>query len=168
LAVVLIIGTVVGYRRGLLRQVLELAGLIVSFILALILASVLAEYVEDRTSIPYSPALVVSFVAIFFGGTIGFHFLAIAVQKIIRMTLLGWVDRMTGAMLGLVTAMLVGSLLISLTLELPVSTNVRNGFDKSSVSNFLKPVAPRIFDFIIKHGGQRIHYNTIFKKSDST
>jgi membrane protein required for colicin V production len=168
LVVILVIGAVAGYRRGFLRQVLELAGLIVSFILALLFAGVLAQYVEDRTSIPYSPALVVSFVAVFIAGIVGFHFLALAVQKLIRMTLLGWIDRLTGAMLGLITAMLIASLLISLTLELPVSSSIRKDFDRSSVSNFLKPVAPRIFNFIISHGGKRIHYETIFKQSDST
>jgi membrane protein required for colicin V production len=168
LLIILVVGTVVGYRRGLLRQILELAGLVVSFILALLFASFLAGYVEDRTPLPYSPALVISFVAIFIAGIVGFHFLALAVQKLIRMTLLGWVDRVTGAVLGLITAMLVGSLLISLTLELPVSTQIRNDFDRSSVSNFLRPVAPRIFNFITSYGGERIHYESIFKKSDST
>lgn len=168
LALILVIGTIAGYRRGFLRQVLELAGLVVSFILALLLAGVVAAWLEDRTSIPYSPALVVSFAAVFIAGTVAFHFLALAVQKLVRMTLLGWVDRFTGAMLGLLTAMLIASLLISLTLELPVSSDIRRDFDRSSVSNFLKPVAPRIFNFIIAHGGKRIHYGAYFKNNNST
>jgi membrane protein required for colicin V production len=167
LAVILVVGTVVGFQKGLIRQVLELAGIIASFILALLLAGVLSDFLERHTPIPYSPALVISFVVIFIGGTIGFRYLALIVQKVIRMSLLGWVDRFTGAALGLITAMIISSLLISLTLQLPVSRDVRRGLYTSSLSSFLKPVAPRIFNFIIAHGSKRIEYDSIFKESDA-
>ncbi len=164
----LVIGTVVGYRKGLMRQVLELAGIIVSFILSLLLAGTLASFLSDRTPIPYSPALVISFIAIFIAGCIGFHYVAMMIQKIIHMTILGWVDRFGGAALGLVTAMVISSLLIAITLELPISRRLRNDFDRSSVSNFLKPVAPRIFNLIFAHGNQRINYHVFFKENKST
>ena len=167
LAVILVVGAIVGYQKGLIRQVLELAGIIASFILALLMAGALAVFLENNTPIPYSPALVIAFIVIFIGGTIGFHFLALMIQKIIRMSLLGWVDRFSGVALGLVTAMVISSLLISLVLELPVSSDVRRGVHNSSLSNFLKPVAPRIFNFIIAHGPKRIHYDNIFKENNT-
>ncbi len=165
LAVIMVVGTIVGYQKGLVRQVLELAGIIASFILALLLAGALAVFLEERTSVPYSPALVIAFIVIFFGGTIGFHFLALMIQKIIRMSLLSWVDRFSGAALGLLTAMVLSSLLISLVLELPVSRDIRRGINTSSLSNFLKPVAPRIFNLIIAHGPKQIHYDSILKEN---
>ena len=167
LAVILVAGTIVGYQKGLVRQVLELAGIIISFILALLLARALAVFLERNTPVPYSPAMVIAFIVIFIGGTIGFHFLALMVQKYVRMSLLGWVDRFGGAAFGLVTAMVISSLLISLVLELPVSRPIRQGIHASAVSNFLKPVAPRIFNFIIAHGPKRIHYSSIFEEKST-
>jgi membrane protein required for colicin V production len=167
LALILVVGTIVGYRKGLVRQVLELVGIIASFILALLLAGALAVFLEERTPVPYSPALVIAFILIFIGGTIGFHFLALMMQKIVRMSLLGWVDRFSGAALGLVTAMVISSLLISLVLELPVSRSVRRGIHASALSNFLMPVAPRIFNLIIAHGPKRVHYDGIFKEKNT-
>ncbi|NIM19110.1 MAG: hypothetical protein GTO51_01870 [Candidatus Latescibacteria bacterium] len=168
LIVILVIGTIAGYTKGLVRQVLELAGIIIAFILALLLGGALAALLDKYTPIPYSPALIISFIAIFVAGVIGFHYVAIMVQKFIRMTILGWVDRMSGAALGLVLAMLISSVLISIAFELPIPKKLRHDFERSSVSNFLRPVAPRIFNFLVAHGNKRVQYDAIFKRSRST
>ncbi len=167
LSAILVIGTIIGYRKGLLRQVLELAGIVVSFILSLLLAGALAAFLSERTPLPYSPSLIISFIIIFIGGLVAFRYLAILLQKLIRMTILGWVDRLSGAVLGLITAMVIGSLLIAVAIELPISRELRRDLGRASMSNFLRPVAPRIFNFVIAHGSKRFRYEAIFKESDS-
>jgi uncharacterized membrane protein required for colicin V production len=167
LIIVLLVGTVMGYRRGFIRQVLDLAGLVISFLLALFFAGVVASYLNSDIGIPYTPALVIGFIAIFIAGVLLFHFLAVILQKMINWTLLGWIDRLTGALLGIIMGMVVASLLISFMLAVPLPSSLRSGFERSQVSEFLRPVAPRIFNLIFNHGSRKINFDKFLKKSDS-
>ena len=164
LLVILAAGVIAGLVKGLIRQVVELIGLVGSFFIAIFFAGWLAELLQDHLSLSYSPSVVIAFLVIFIAGLIGFHFLAISIQKLIRMTFLGWVDRFCGGALGLIIGMLVASLLVTVTLELPVSTNVRRTIERSSVCMFVRPMAPWLFDFVFSHGDRGINYRSIFKR----
>jgi membrane protein required for colicin V production len=164
LMAILAVGTVAGLVKGLIRQVIELVGIVGSFFIAVLFAGWLASVLETNTSIPYSPALVISFVAIFIAGMIAFHFLALALQKLIRMTFLGWVDRLCGGMLGLIVGLIVTSLLVSLVHELPVPRDVRRAVEISEVSMYVRPIAPWLFDIVFSHGDSGIDYREIFKR----
>ena len=83
------------------------------------------------------------------------------------MTLLGWVDRFAGAALGLILAMIISSLLITVTLELPLPRDLQQDVRKASVSLFLRPIVGQVFNFIVAHGPRAVHFEEIFKKSDS-
>ena len=54
-----------GFRKGLLRQVMILVGLIASFMLALLLAGGMATYLNNHTSISYTAAMVLAFTTLF-------------------------------------------------------------------------------------------------------
>jgi membrane protein required for colicin V production len=161
---ILAVGTIAGLTKGLIRQVVELVGIIGSFMIAVLFAGWLAAILQERFSVPYSPSLVVAFVAIFIAGMVAFHFVAISLRKLIHMTFLGWVDRMCGGILGLIIGMIVSSLLVSVVLELPVSKNVRRAVERSEVSIFVRPIAPWLFDFVFAHGQRGVDYRSIFKR----
>jgi membrane protein required for colicin V production len=158
------IGTVTGLIKGLIRQVIELIGIVGSFFIAVLFAAWLASVLQEHTPLPYSPSLVISFLVLFIAGMVAFHFLAISFQKLIRMTFLGWVDRLCGAMLGLIIGLIVSSLIVSLVLELPVSRKARNAVESSEVGLFVRPIAPWLFDFVFSHGGGGVDYESIFKR----
>jgi membrane protein required for colicin V production len=164
LLAILMVGTIAGLVKGLIHKVVELVGVVASFFIAILFAGLLANALERHVSLPYSPSLVIAFLALFIGGMIGFHFLALSIQKLIRMTFLGWVDRLCGAMLGLIIGMVVTSLLITVTLELPVSREVRVNVERSSVSMFVRPIAPWLFNFVFSHGERGVDFNAIFKR----
>lgn len=164
LLAILAIGSVVGLAKGLIRQVIELVGIVASFFIAVLFAGWLAAILQEHASLPYSPSLVVAFVIIFVAGMIAFHFVALSVHKLIHMTFLGWVDRLCGAMLGLIVGMIVSSLLVSAVLELPVSRTVRRAVEHSSVSMFVRPIAPWLFNFVFSHGPRGVDYQSIFKR----
>ncbi len=136
---------IAGGIKGFARQVIELVGLVVSFFVAAVVASWLAALLADHTAVPHAPALVMAFLAVFVGGLIAFHFVAISAQRLIHTTLFGWVDHACGAMIGLVAGLLVASVLTSATLELPVSARVRAGVDESAVGAFVQPIAGWMF-----------------------
>jgi uncharacterized membrane protein required for colicin V production len=161
---ILAVGTIAGLVKGLVRQVIELVGIVGSFFIAVLFAGWLAEILQKHTSIPYSPSMVIAALAIFIAGVIGFHFLAISIRKLVHLTFLGWVDRLCGGILGLIIGMVVSSLLVWAALELPVSNDVRWAVENSTVSMFVQPVAPWIFDFVFEHGDRGIDFHSIFKR----
>jgi membrane protein required for colicin V production len=167
LSIVLLIGVVTGYRRGFVRQVMELVGLLAAFLLGIFFASVAASFLVARFGFPYSPALVISFIVIFLVALVLFRFIAVAMQKVIGWTLLGWVDRLTGSLLGLLLGMIVTSVLIWLMLAVPLPAGLRSGIERSEVSMFLQPVAPRIFNLVFDHGPRKMKFERVFERDDS-
>lgn len=164
---VLFIGVAIGFAKGFLEQALEFFGVIVAFVIAVLLGGVLAKFAADRFSWSYSPALVVISVVLFFSGLMITHLIARAIGRVVKMTLLGWVDRFAGAALGLFVAMILASLLITLTLELPFQRTFQRDVQRASVSLFLKPVAGQVFNFLVAHGPRAIHFEDIFKEGDT-
>lgn len=164
LLAILAVGVIAGLVKGLIRQVVELLGIIGSFFIAMFFAGWLASVLQEHLSLAYSPSLVVAFLAIFIAGMIAFHFLAISIQKVIRMTFLGWVDRLCGGALGLIIGMLITSMLIAVTLELPVSRQVRHTIERSTVCMFVRPMAPWLFNIVFSHGDRGVDYRSIFKR----
>lgn len=161
--VILGVAVIVGLVKGLVRQIIELVGIIAAFVVAMIFAGWLAEALRLHTPLPYSPSMVVAFILLFVGGIIASHFIALAVQKIVRMTFLGWFDRLCGGALGLVVGFIILSLLVSVVLELPISATTRGYIKSSEVCMFARPIAPTIFNAILSHGPNAIAYDNIFK-----
>jgi uncharacterized membrane protein required for colicin V production len=143
------IGTIAGAIKGFTRQVIELIGLVVSFLVAAVLSSWLAAFLSSHTPIPHGPSLVIGFITVFVCGLVAFHFVAIATQKVIHTSLLGWLDRACGAALGLVAATLVTSILATIAFDLPLPDDLRRSLDSSTVVNFVQPIAGWLFDLAI-------------------
>ncbi len=160
----LFVGAAIGFTKGFLEQAIELLGVVGAFVLAILLGGVFANVLEEKLSIPYSPAVVISSIILFFLGLVLTHFLAKAVGKAVKMTLLGWVDRMAGAAMGLIMAMIISSLLITAALEIPVSRGFQRDVSRASVSLFLRPVAGQIFNWVVAHGPKAVRFEEIFKR----
>lgn len=148
---IIALGAIAGGIKGFARQMIELVGLLVSFFVAAVLASWFARLLADHTSVPHAPALVMGFLAVFVGGLIAFHFVAISTQRLIHTSLFGWVDRACGAMIGILAAILLASVLTSVVVELPVSDRVRDGVEDSSVGAFVQPIAGWVFRSVFPH-----------------
>jgi uncharacterized membrane protein required for colicin V production len=148
---IIAIGTISGGIKGLARQIIELLGLIVSFLVAAVASTWLAALLHTHASFPHAPALVISFIAVFVSGLVAFHFVAIAIQRLIHTSLLGWLDRACGAALGLVAMTFVVSILATMALDMPLPDKVRAALDGSTVVNFVQPVAGWMFDLVLPH-----------------
>lgn len=146
------IGAITGGIKGLARQIIELVGLVVSFLVAAVAATWVADLAASHSSFPHAPTLVIAFVAVFMCGLVAFHFVAIAIQKLIHTSLLGWFDRVLGAAIGLVAATLVASIVFTFALGMPLSDGLRRALDSSTVVNVVQPIAGWLFDLVIPRG----------------
>lgn len=161
---ILAVGTISGLVKGLLRQVIELVGLIGSFFFAIFFSGWMASILQKHLGLPYSPALVVGFITLFIGGMVAAHFAAVSIQKVVSMTFLGWVDRFCGASVGLIVALIVSSLLVSAVLEFPISASARRSVENAEVSLFVRPIAPWLFNAVFSHGAKGVKYREIFRR----
>lgn len=164
---VLLVGAGIGFAKGFLEQAIELLGVVGAFVLAILFGGFIARILETRLDIAYSPALIVSSIVLFFAGLVVTHLLAKMVGRAVKMTLLGWVDRLSGALLGLLMAMIIASLLITVSLEAPLPRKTQRAIQGASVSLFLRPVAGQIFNWIAAHGSDASRFEEFFKKSET-
>ncbi len=144
----LAIGAITGAFKGFARQMIELVGLVVSFFVAAVISSWLATMLSRVIAIAHAPALVLGFLLVFVGGLIAFHFVAISAQRMIHTSFFGWIDRVGGAVVGLLATILLASVLATVVIELPISGQTRASLDRSSVFTTVQPVAGWLFDSV--------------------
>jgi uncharacterized membrane protein required for colicin V production len=164
LLLVLVVGAIAGLVKGMIRQVVELVGLVASYFVAVLFAGWLATVLQERTALPYSPSLVISFAAIFIIGLIAVHFIALILHRIVHLTFLGWVDRMGGAAVGIIIGLIINSLIVTVGYEVThPSGHLRQGFEQSRVAIFVRPIAPWIFDAVLERVPGDIDFRSIFR-----
>ena len=163
----LFVASLVGFFKGFIHQAVELAGTIATFVLAILMSNAVAEYLAKQFQFPFSVALVIGFVALVLLGLVASRFIATVVSKIVKMTVLRFVDRLAGGILGLIFGMILCSLLITAVLELPFDYDFRHDVARSQVSLFLRPIAGEVFDWILAHAPTDLQYEDIFKHGNS-
>ena len=144
---------VTGLRRGLIRQVLEVLGLVAAFIGAFYLAHHLAGWLEGRFDISYRIALVIAATALFTGIVIAFHFIGLGLQKLFKMTVLGWFDRIMGGVFGALKGAMLVSLILVILMSLPVSGDLKKEISEDPLTGAVYPVLPVMFDLVMSHTG---------------
>jgi len=98
--IIIAIPTVIGLKIGIIKAVLTVVGVIVGVILA---GRFYAPFAEVLTFISQpSIAKIVAFGIILVGVMVIAAVLAAFIKKVISMVLLGWVDRLGGAILGFI------------------------------------------------------------------
>lgn len=96
-----------GLVKGFIREVLILAGIVVSFFISLHLMGFAASWVEKWVTIPAALSLLVGFLAVFLGLVVLFHIIGYVLHRIVRASPLSVFDRLGGGLLGLLKAGLI-------------------------------------------------------------
>lgn len=138
-----------GIRRGLIRQVLDIVGIIAAFIGAFYFAGHLATYFDQRFNVPHQAALLISAIIIFVGILLLFNLLGISFQKISKVTLLSPFDRLGGGLFGAFKGVLLVSLFLVVLLNIPLPDKFKAELRRDRLVAVIYPVLPRVFDFIL-------------------
>jgi uncharacterized membrane protein required for colicin V production len=161
LAITIVIGLIIafflvdGVRRGLVRQLFEIVGLVAAFIAAYYLGHSLAERAGGATRITH-PVLVFFFSAVvFIAVVLVFHLVGLLLQKIVNVTVLGPVDRVGGALFGAVKGVLFVSLVCVLVFSIPSTDGFRHRLDENRLASAMRPILPRVYHFFIKRAPDR-------------
>lgn len=149
--IVALLGLIDGLRRGLIQTIGTIAGVVCGIFAAKALSYLVAPYISQLfESASLKVVQVVSFIVLFVLTVILFHFVAVLLGKLVKMVMLGWLNRIAGGLFAVVLYLFVLSIVV----------NVFDYFDKgkspfhrekSSTSRFYGPLsdfAPAVLPFI--------------------
>ena len=143
------VSIVVGVWRGLVREVISLAGWVIAFLAANLFAAPLAEALPAPVHNPELRVLI-AFVAIFIASLVASTLIALLLSKLAKAAGLGGLDRLLGAFFGLARAaviVLATALLAGLTAlpRHPAWTQSWSGRYLAQLAVALKPWLPPAF-----------------------
>lgn len=101
----------IGVLKGLVRILIGVAALIAAFALAARYHQPLAERIS-LFDLGFEPRSLISYLLIFVGVMLAGGLLARLLRRLLKAAMLSWADRLGGAALGLVTALLIAALLV--------------------------------------------------------
>ena len=145
-AVIVTATTVEGVRQGVVRRVVELVGLILVFFFASRLANLLAPELDGLFGMDSSAGFYASWAVVLIVGVVAVRLVASGLRKIVHLTLVGWLDRMGGGVLGMAFGLIIASCVFVLTLALPVGESVRDEMEENPVAAMLLNLAPAVYD----------------------
>ncbi len=134
-AVVVGVLTVIGFLKGMVRQIFGLVGVILGIFLATVYYQLCSRFL---TSLHPGTAKAIAFIAIFFSCIFLAHILAWAVERFFESLRLGFLNRIGGAFLGFIKGVIIIAVVV-MALTSFLSPNI--GFLKTSHSiKYIRPV----------------------------
>lgn len=152
----LFVFALLGWRAGLIRRVLELAGMVASILLASHYGHLLAEPLQDITGLSERLAGPLGLLVLLVALILLTRLLAWSLAKALRVSILGWLDRWGGAALGLVIGLLVCSVLLMLVCRLPVDGDLAEQVERDPVTRLVHGAAPALYTFVVRDNGDDI------------
>jgi len=147
IVVVLTLTAIIGYRRGLVRQIVELFGLVLGLFLGLYLTAGLVEdfggpFKNYRLTQPMVFMLIVA-------ATIAVSSVAGRVaSEVVTVSFFGWFDQIGGALAGTVKGALWLSILITVVMHMGLSPQVENHMSDSALIEPIAGLLPAAFDVV--------------------
>lgn len=138
--------------RGLVREVLALAGWVAAFVVARFYTLQLAPLLPQ--AIPGQPLrLLAAFVILFLGTLLVASLLTIALSGLVRQIGLGWLDRWLGALFGLARGVFIVGVLVLLggLTSLPHDARWRNAMFSAAAEAMVMAVLPWLPQDLARH-----------------
>jgi membrane protein required for colicin V production len=130
-----------GYTKGLVRALLSLIAVLIGSICSLKLAHLLAAYLNTANIIDSKFILPISFILIFVGTIYIFRLIINALEGVLKMAMLGWLNKLVGGLLYALIALFAVSGLFYLAQQVNMITP--QGIATSKTYNYVSPIAPK-------------------------
>ncbi len=114
LLVVLAVGLIIGLVRGFILEVMGFVGVIIAVFVARIYAPILGEMVAKWFSLPLIYAKPIAYGLIFVAVVVACYLLAKMLNGIVKLVMLDWLNKLLGALFGLLKYVLILSVLINI------------------------------------------------------
>jgi membrane protein required for colicin V production len=130
---IILVSIAFAITKGLAREIISLVALITGFVLAVFMYPTVALWFAEYTR-TQAVADLLAFLIIFLGTLIIGAVAAFGVNRFIKMASLEWIDRILGAIFGLLRGWIVSSIIVLALIAFPVSQNT---VEKSYLAPFL-------------------------------
>jgi membrane protein required for colicin V production len=157
---------IMGVKRGLIQQALDILGIILAFLGAFYLAHYVAYYLEDSIELQYNISLVLSAVAIFIAILVFFKIMGIFLKKLADIALLGSLDRIGGGLFGLFKGVLLISLLLIIAFNIPLPDQYKKQIRERPLAIGIYPVLPSLFDLIFSHSPSDLNFDKVIRTDE--
>lgn len=111
-------GCVRGFSKGLIMELATLAGLILGIIAAWYFAGTASEYLRQYFTFGETTARIISYVAIFIVVMLLAYLIGKIIEKTVDLIALGWLNKILGAIVGLIKGAIVAGLLVFVIVSL--------------------------------------------------
>ena len=155
LAVILFFG-ILGFKDGVVKRVLEIAGVFVTLVLTARFATVVVPWVDDKTGVGEGPALLITWAALFFAGLLLSRVIATFLSRMVRLTVLSWLDRWGGAIVGMALGTLVASVLLVAASSVPGGVELQSSCDRTALGRFIFYSAPNVYEQVRELAGKDV------------
>lgn len=151
---IIIIGVILffvlkGILKGFTRELMGILSFIISFVIALSLMKNAANFLDNYIG-NYWISLIVGYIAVFLIVFIIIHIMSGAIHKLIKISSLGWLNRIGGAVFGLFFSGMLISMAVFLVSFIPLETEIPPGKKNSQFYPYFEKIAPRVYDFFSK------------------
>lgn len=124
---VMAVGIIVGLWKGVIKQAFSLGGLIAGLIMGKLFSKSVASLLLDSFNMPEKTASVIAFIIILIVVPIAFMLAGELLSKLVKVAQLGFVDRLLGALFG----MLKYVIFLGLAIQLMEYTGLADKFIRS-------------------------------------
>ncbi|MFM2386696.1 MAG: hypothetical protein RL660_1453 [Bacteroidota bacterium] len=144
IAIALLYGVIRGYGKGLVMAVLSFVGVLIASIAALKLGHVVSEYLQSKGYVSGNFALLVAFLLLFVGIMLVVRLIIKAIEGVLKITMLSWVNKIGGAVLYLALNAFVASMILWLASRVGVAN--ANSLQATMLAKHLLNAAPTMLD----------------------
>ncbi len=137
-----------GFRDGVVKRVIEVVGVLAALLLTAHFAAAVNPWMMDKTGLSEGTALLVTWAVLFFAGLVLSRVLASLLTTLVNMTVLGWLNRAGGALLGMLVGMLLASVLLQVISHVPGGQEVKADYQRSSVGRAIYYAAPTMYQVV--------------------
>lgn len=164
LLLIIAVFTIKGYFRGIIWEVLRLAGIILAYLFShqfYIYFSKVFSFLGFANNISKPFGYFIMFITIF----IAIILLSYSLRRFFKAIKLGWIDSFGGALFGFLKSVIIISLTLSFFISIiPVNSGIYRKIVRSDVSSKILSLNPFIMNVINKFSGENIDSPFINKK----
>ncbi|MBU0743016.1 CvpA family protein [bacterium] len=146
----LLVFAVAGWRAGLIRRVLEFVGMVASVLLASRYCFLAADWLQDTAGLEDRWARPLGWLLVFAALLLVAKLAAWSLAKALRVSVLGWVDRWGGALLGMLIGVLVCSVLLMLACRITGDDDLAKQVRSDPVTRIVHGAAPTLYAFVVR------------------
>ncbi len=145
--VLLGLGAYEGYKKGLLMSLIGIFGFVLAIVLGIYFMEFVGNWLATETEQKALALPVVAFLLIFFGTLFLIHIAGRALKKMLGLVLLGGLDSLGGAVLGIVRTGFFISLLVWVLGKLELES-IKNWQADSAYLAYIEPLTPEVLELL--------------------